>query len=148
MFYLLFEKGGKIVNVFLWIYRRLQLGVMQSETEHIAKNVEPTWKTPQNIKYSNLFLSLQIIYLNIIYIYKGNFLFQLYSLKISFFNNRQSPYLTHWVSYLQSSLQNAWREPWFESCWVCWNNLRKLYEITYSTKDIKQFISTNKTINV
>ena len=85
-------------------------------------------------------------YLNIIYIYKGNFLFQLYSLKISFFNNRQSPYLTHWVSYLQSSLQNAWREPWFESCWVCWNNLQKLYEIIYSTKDIKQFISTNKTI--
>ena len=109
------------------------------------KTWNKTWKTLQNIKYSNLFLCLQIIYLNIIY--KGNFLFQSYSLKISFFNNRQSPYLIHWVSYLQSSLQNAWREPWFESCWVCWNNLRKLYEITYSTKDIKQFISTNKTIN-
>ena len=104
-----------------------------------------TWKKLQYIKYSNLFLCLQTIYLNIIY--KGNFLFQSYSLKISFFNNRQSPYLKHWVSYLQSRLQNALREPWFESCWVCWNNLWKLYEITYSIKDIKQFISTKKTIN-
>ena len=38
MFYLLFEKGGKIVNAFVWIQRRLLPGVMQSETD--VENVE------------------------------------------------------------------------------------------------------------